>query len=417
MAPGLAFAPAAPRWSRQSPLTVRTCCPSRPRRLPAGRPRRAHNRALAATTPRAAAAKAGVEKKSGDEEVYIPDPFLAGRAGAVCPDLGWEASRTSGAAKIADSRGVDVPNIARCYGFILAKQMLDLGVEDLMPECIIDGLFLGWDELDSPMDVSRFETLLQGLLAEGESSPDSDASSGGAGDAARTSRSIGEMLSLSQMYGFLLGTTLRMSCLELDVDTVAAGFRAKCGEPDLAMPLAEQQYDRMFMELQQIAAALMYETNRQDADRFFASTIGARDIVRIPGGRVMYLDGRYRAPAGTPAATLKDTVLAVISGRLLDGRAFLVPTFSDGLDREADSVSIPLAGVPEPLSVGIVGMRAGEVRTVYIHPKATDGVSALFSAQPFPPQSLLIFDVKLLSLSPTEAPPPPPPPPPPPADE
>ena len=81
-------------------------------------------------------------------------------------------------------------------------------------------------------------------------------------------------------------------------------------------------------------------------------------------------------------------------------KAFLLPTFSDGFEKEADSVAIPLPGVPPSLVQGFLGMRVGEVRTIYIHPRETDGVSALFSAQPFPPQSVIIFDAKLLSISP-----------------
>jgi FKBP-type peptidyl-prolyl cis-trans isomerase len=329
--------------------------------------------------------------KSEKEDAYIPDPFADGRGGAICPDADWVPSRVTGAAKIASSRNVDVPNVSRCYGMILGTQMLDLGIEDLIPECIIDGIYLGWQELDSPMDVSRFESLLQSMMGQNESQETNSS----------PPRTMREMLALSQMYGFLLGTTLRMSCLELDLELVAAGFRTRCAEPELRMPLDESEYDRMFMEIQQIAAALMHDVNKEDADRFFASAIAAADMQRI-NNRVIYLEGRFKADTIRPAAAVEDTVLVVMSGRLLDGRAFLVPTFSDGLDKEADSVSIPLAGVHESLSCGIIGMRPGEVRTIYIHPSGTDGVSALFSAQPFPPQSVIAFDIKLLSVAPTE---------------
>lgn len=331
------------------------------------------------------------ESEKGD--AYVPDPFLSGRGGAVCPDADWVPTKTAGASDIARSRNVDVPNVSRCYGMILAQQMLQLGIEDLMPECIIDGIHLGWDELDSPMDVARFESLLQSMMGEGTEGQDSGDSPSGDTPAV----SMSEMLGLSQMYGFLLGTTLRMSCLELDLELVASGFRTRCAEPDLRMPLDESEYDRMFMEIQQIAAALMYDANKEDADRFFASIAGAADMKRA-NASVAYLDGRFKAANGLEVAKPDDTVQVVISGRLLDGRAFLVPTFSDGLDKEADSVSIPLAGVPDNLSSGITGMRTGEVRTLYIHPNGTDGVSALFSAQPFPPQSVLVFDIKLLSI-------------------
>lgn len=349
--------------------------------------------------PRASAAASDVKAEKGKEEdTFVPDPFLVGRAGAVCPEADWTPAKTSGAAAIARSRNVDVDNVSRCYGMILASQMLQLGIDDLMPECIIDGIHLGWNELDSPMDVATFESMLQSMMSE-EGTEEGD--SGDSASASAPAATMSEMLALSRMYGFLLGTTLRMSCLELDLELVAAGFRTRCGEPELRMPLDESEYDRMFMEIQQTAAALMYDANKEDADRFFGEAGDAPDMKRI-NANILYLDGRFKAANSLNAATVEDTVQVVISGRLLDGRAFLVPTFSEGLDKEADSVSIPLPGIPESLSSGIVGMRVGEVRTVYIHPSSTDGVSALFSAQPFPPQSVLVFDIKLLSVTESE---------------
>lgn len=343
---------------------------------------------------RASTAAPDLKAEGKEDDRSVPDPFLAGRAGAVCPEADWTPSKTTGAAAIARSRNIDVDNVSRCYGMILGSQMLQLGIEDLMPECIIDGIHEGWNELDSPMDVARFESMLQSMMSDGNE----DGSPNGSGSEDAPVATMSEMLALSRMYGFLLGTTLRMSCLELALDLVEAGFRTRCAEPDLPMPLDESVYDRMFMEIQQIAAALMHDANKDDADRFFGEAANAPDMMKV-NASVMYLDGRFKAPNSLKTATIEDTVQVVISGRLLDGRAFLVSTYSDGVENEADSVSIPLPGIPESLSCGIVGMRVGEVRTLYIHPNSTDGVSALFSAQPFPPQSLLIFDVKLLAIT------------------
>jgi hypothetical protein len=323
------------------------------------------------------------------EALRARNPFQENRGPVKCPTDGWESSTVSGTAKIAADHGLDIVRLSRAYGMVLGRQMLQLGIDDLVPERIIDGIAFGGRNEEVPMDIDLFESKIQNIL------------DGSANDSAAFHyRDPLEMIALSQMYGYLLGTALRMSCLELNESHVADGFRAVIVELDVPMPLDPEEYDRQFMELQQIAAALMHQSNLADADRFFGFARCTAGIASVRAdGLILFQEGIFRAPDSDAQATSSDTVHAVVAGRLLDGRSFLVPTFSDGVDCEADAISIPLAGVPEALSVGIIGMRPGEVRTVFIHPEANDGISALFSAQPFPPQSTLIFDFKLLSTS------------------
>lgn len=327
------------------------------------------------------------------EKQKAVNPFQRARGTAIFPDDDWVPTTITGVARLANDRGIDVQNLSRSYGIILGRQMLELRIDDMIPECIIDGIYLGWREDESPMDLMHFETLMQGLMDENASSSTPKT--------ADTVHAVDEMFALSQMYGFLLGTTLKMSCLELDLERVAEGFRGVCVEPDLQLPLLDKEYDRQFMEVQQIAAALMHDINLSEAERFFASAKGYPGIRRASeDDSILFMPGSYVPSSAVQVATKEDRVNVIIAGRLLDGRSFLVPTFSKGNDQEADSVSIPLAGVPDGLAAGIVGMREGEVRVIYVHPKVTDGVSALFSAQPFPLQSAIIFEVKLLSVLP-----------------
>jgi peptidylprolyl isomerase len=332
-----------------------------------------------ATYVRAAASAAAESEK----EMQMTDPFLAGRGDVACPEVGFKPTLATGTARIAADRNVDMPSLSRMYGTILAGQMLELSIDEMQPEMVIDGIYLGWREQDCPMDVTEFESLMQSLMSEDDSEE----------------ASASEVKALSQMYGFMLGTTLRMSCLELDLDFVATGFRTRCTNPGMIMPLEPQEYDRQFMELQQIAGAMQFDSNLADADRFFEKARTATNMRRArDDASIIYLLGTFKAPESQKCANIDDTVLVVIAGRLLDGRAFLVPTFSDGAGMPADTVAIPLNGVPKGLSAGIIGMREGEVRTIYIHPKAADGVSALFTAQPFPPNSAIIFDALMCKI-------------------
>jgi hypothetical protein len=346
----------------------------------------AHKKAPARLRTRGISSIQACESADTDnaKHAHVQDPFLAGRGDVTCPDVGFQPTLTTGAAQIAADRSVDMSSLSRMYGAILAGQMLQLNIDEVQPEMVIDGMHLGWRDLESPMDVAAFELLMKdGNLDEASAS---------------------EVKSLSQMYGFLLGTTLRMSCLELNLELVAGGFRTRCTNPDMVMPLEPAEYDRQFMELQQIAGALQFDSNLADADRFFNRARGASNMQRVrEDASIIYLKGSYCAPEEKPMVMGEDTILVVIAGRLLDGRAFLVPSFSDGVEKPADTVSIPLSAVPKNLAAGIIGMRENEVRTIYIHPRAAEGISALFSAQPFPPNSAVIFDVLLSKIVPPVA--------------
>lgn len=327
-----------------------------------------------------------VESKGIDERA---DPFRSSRGTLACPTEKWESPLASGAARLAGERGLDVKNLARSYGIILAKQMLELGALDLIPERIIDGICFGSAGDEPPMLMSSFESSMQKLMQE---SAEERESTLGAAD----------IFLLSQMYGFLLGSTLRQSCLELNINEVTAGFRSTCAEPELPMPLTASEYDRQFMELQQVATALMREENEKSATEFFDRVNKWPGVVRIKDdSTVLALNGEFRAPPDAPRAALENTVHVVASGRLLDGRYFLVPSYSDGADAKPDVVSIPLSGVPDCLSCGLVGMAVGEFRTVFVHPQAAEGIASLFATQPFPPYAVIVFDFQVNAIHPT----------------
>ncbi|MCH9811380.1 FKBP-type peptidyl-prolyl cis-trans isomerase [bacterium] len=86
------------------------------------------------------------------------------------------------------------------------------------------------------------------------------------------------------------------------------------------------------------------------------------------------------------ACSSTDTVVVQYKGTLLDGSVF---------DQSKTNASFPLNAVVKGFKEGIVGMQVGETRILYIHPEFAYGDK---KGMPFPPNSLLIFEVKLVDL-------------------
>eukprot|EP00171_Calliarthron_tuberculosum_P014333 IDg14333t1 len=111
-------------------------------------------------------------------------------------------------------------------------------------------------------------------------------------------------------------------------------------------------------------------------------------------GFVLAIDGVSNM--NSAVASAGDVVELVLHGRFLDGRSFVVPTYSDGLDCPPDTVRVQLDEVPGALRNGIVGMRIGECRALFLHTYAAVDVIDLFGARDkFPPNVALVFDIYL----------------------
>jgi len=206
-----------------------------------------------------------------------------------------------------------------------------------------------------------------------------------------------DMHKLSLAYGHALGQSLVNSGLGLDPRQVVVGFEGSAlHNKEFPMPLPE--YERQMGVLQNVATEYLARVNMEDATRFFEEA-GADSSIRVlEADRVLVESGEVAPDESKPAAAAEATVLVLLQGRLLDGRFFYTYPSADESGENVHPLTLPLPGAPPALTAGLLGMREGEERTLYVHPSASEGMADMFGDL-LPPNALLIFDLELVSAS------------------
>lgn len=284
-----------------------------------------------------------------------------------------------GAAERAEKSGVDIGALSIAYGHVLSKDAGKVGERldiDAVAIALIDTANTsGALDVEPPASMQEFEMWLStdGLRDSG---------------------------TMSSMYGYVLGRALRASALELDVTLVADGLRA--GVDGAAFPMEERTYDEKFGVLESHAAALTANTWQSVSDTFFGNLRSTNGVADLEGdGFVLAVDGV--ASDGNEVVAEGDGGLPevdlVLHGRFLDGRSFVLPTHTDGFDMPADTVRVALQQLPGALRSGVLGMRVGQCRTLFLHPYAAVEVLDLFGGRDkFPPNVALVFDIFLHAI-------------------
>mmetsp|Transcript_18492 Transcript_18492/g.74308 ORF Transcript_18492/g.74308 Transcript_18492/m.74308 type:complete len:236 (+) Transcript_18492:764-1471(+) len=205
---------------------------------------------------------------------------------------------------------------------------------------------------------------------------------------------------LSEAYGHALGQSLINSALGLDSSLVVQGLKNACDGEPFPMPL--QEFERQMRTLQSYAAQFLSEFNLEDANRFFEETEKDPKINVLSPGRIVW-ESADPPPEdeGAAVATATSEVLVILEGRLLDGRTFFTCPAADRTGETVHPLSLPLETAPSALAEGIVGMKTGESRTLYVHPSASHDMTEMFG-ELLPPNAMLAFDIELVSCSPAE---------------
>lgn len=286
----------------------------------------------------------------------------------------------SGAAEAASKEGVDMDKLSLAYGHILARDARKIGSRLDIKQAGIGLVDACTGKVkEAPFEVSQFEAWLRQRTTKSTNSTDD-------GDCDTD---------MSKMYGYFIGRTLEASALELDPTLVSKGLEEGCNITTIPFPMEESKYDAQFDILSGHATSLTARNWERMADEFFANLKNAEYVTDLENdGFVLAIDGNTRCEG--PSVTGSDVVDVILHGRFLDGRSFVVPTYSDEVDGLPDTVRIPLKDMPSSFRSGIVGMKAGQCRALFLHTYAAVEVVELFGgADKFPPNVALVFDIFL----------------------
>ena len=188
---------------------------------------------------------------------------------------------------------------------------------------------------------------------------------------------------ISQALGNFIGRNLDTPGIHFDLESIIKGIReGAAGKPS---PMNDQEYEKAMTQLQKQALTTVTSKNLEDANKFLKENVHAKGVIEIIPEKLQYLilqEGKGTAVLehGTPQITY--------TGKYIDGTVF-------GKSDEANGpITIPLDQTIPGFSKGIVGMKEGEKRRLFVHPDVGYGTSGQLL-----PNSLLIFDIEVIKAT------------------
>lgn len=188
---------------------------------------------------------------------------------------------------------------------------------------------------------------------------------------------------LSEAFGHLIGENLDNPGLSFHVDSVIQGIRnAVDGKPS---PMSEAEYAEEMAKLQRAAFDEMANENLSHANTFMQENAGKDGVTEIEVGKLQY----EVLNEGAGAKVLPNSAPTIhYVGTYSDGTVF--GSSEDG----GGPITLPLDQTIAGFNKGLIGMKEGEKRRLYIHPDLGYGTNGHL-----PPNSLLIFDIEVLSTN------------------
>jgi FKBP-type peptidyl-prolyl cis-trans isomerase FklB len=193
----------------------------------------------------------------------------------------------------------------------------------------------------------------------------------------------------SYLFGLTFGEQLHSIGVgnSVNSDSIARGLKE--GLQGKRSSPAEHQQIQEYVHSQMLAAATH---NKTAAQEFLASNGKKPGVQTTPSGLEYKVvkAGDAKGPAITP----EDEVTVNYRGKLLDGTEF------DSSESHGKPLEIPVGGVIKGWQEALVLMKPGAKWTLYIPPDLAYGVNP---RPGIPSNSLLIFDIEILSVKPRQA--------------
>ncbi|MEM8727289.1 MAG: FKBP-type peptidyl-prolyl cis-trans isomerase [Chlamydiota bacterium] len=189
-----------------------------------------------------------------------------------------------------------------------------------------------------------------------------------------------DLRKVSQAFGHLIGKNLDSIGFEFDMNQVIKGLEDSLAGKE--SPMNETECVQAISVVQEEAFQKLADKNLDEANRFMVENAEQGGIVVLEKDKL-----QYRVEKQGEGAIVEKHFSPMIrySGKFLDGKIF-------GTSQEDELLSLDetIAG----FSQGIVGMREGEKRTIYIHPELGYGTSGYL-----PPNSLLVFEIEVIKAN------------------
>lgn len=189
---------------------------------------------------------------------------------------------------------------------------------------------------------------------------------------------------ISEALGHLIVRHLSHPGFEFDIDKIVQGMRDE--RDGKSSPMTEEEYEQTIYAIQENAFLQTAERNLAEANAFLK--LNAEDkTVQILDDKLQY---KVAQEGKGECVNADSTPLIHYQGKLINGTVFTN-------SHEQDSpISLPIKQTIPGFAKGLVGMKEGEKRILFIHPELAYGITGHL-----PPNSLLIFEVEVLKADTT----------------
>ncbi len=189
-----------------------------------------------------------------------------------------------------------------------------------------------------------------------------------------------DIAKVSEAFGHLVGKNLQHIGVKFDIAQVIKGLQdATEGKES---PMTEIECIQALTAVQEKAFKEQAQENLKKAEIFLQDNAKIKGIASLDNGKVQY---RVEKEGKGTAVEAHFSPLIRLTGKFLDGS-----TFNTSKEEERVYLEELIPG----LRSGLVGMKEGEQRTIYIHPELAFGTSGYY-----PPNSLLTFEVELIEAN------------------
>jgi peptidylprolyl isomerase len=182
---------------------------------------------------------------------------------------------------------------------------------------------------------------------------------------------------ISEALGHLISKNLANLSPEFDIESVIKGLKDAMG--GISSPLTEEQTIEAIQKIQEKTFQKLATENLKEAQDFLDLNAKKENVISLESGKIQYVTNHAGKGAIVEASS---NPLIKYKGKFLNGQVF-------GESELGETISLP--DTFPGFSKALVGMKEGEVRTIYIHPELGYGTSGML-----PPNSLLTFEVEII---------------------
>lgn len=184
-----------------------------------------------------------------------------------------------------------------------------------------------------------------------------------------------DVTKISEAMGHLIGRNLQSLGLEIDIDAVVKGMNDEA--TGKSSPMNEEECVEAIALLQEQSLTKIAIENLEAANQFLEENGKREGVISLEQGKLQY---EVLEKGKGQEVHSYNSPLVRLNGKLKTGESI-------GVSEEVVSLDNAILG----FSKGLLGMKEGEKRTLYIHPDLGYGKEGNIE-----PNALLIFEVELL---------------------